>query len=280
MDKSRIIELVERLRGGAKYRLSWEDIRSAVSELAKLGIFQTYQLSVPLEVCRARSLRPGEIPKSLQDLGPPLAEKCTAYGRCNKPGVPVFYGALYEDTALAEIQAELGGVYVISTYTLPKGLTFLPVGDFDYYRRTGQTSTGNVYRDSSTPYKRTLETEDGLLKALVDAFFADEFRRLTIEKSDYKLTCALTDVFFKNDLKAKSPIEAVTYPSVAFQHGLNFATPLDVYESRIKQNLIPKNTEIIRVDEVFGYGLYKSRKLASLTSCINRVLSWNVIEKW
>ena len=257
---------MERLRGGAKYRWSYKRIRSYAFKLAdKFGIYQVYSnLPENLEVCRARFLKNNEPPKSIDDLGPPKSEDTPRYGRCSQPNSPVCYCSLYEDTALTEINAELGKQYVLSTFSLPQNIVLIPVGELDYYRRTGETYLGSATPESEKPYKEALEENDWILAALVDAFLSDEFIMPATNNTDYKITSAFSDVLLNGDLKPSNPIDGIIYPSVAFRHGLNFAIQPEAYRSKMR--LVEAKTHIVEITEVLGYGIFEYKKVATIKS--------------
>lgn len=173
--KEGALNVIEQLRGGAKNRLLYAQIRAYVSALAKRGVYQTYSLPKDLDVCRVRLLENMKWPTSVNELGPPPPEKTFFHGRCHQPGYPLCYCSLYEDTALAEINAELGRRYVISTFKMSKDIVVIPIGEFDYFRRTGRTYIGHETPESAKPYEEARARKDWIVSALIDAFLADEF---------------------------------------------------------------------------------------------------------
>jgi RES domain len=119
-----------------------EILRSYLAALAwECGVSVVFQLPKALEVVRARRLDDKEWPRFKKDLGYP-PQHMTRRGRCNQSCQPLLYTALYEDTALAEIGATRGDHCVISTFELPEDLRFVPIGQFDLYRRTGDVYIG------------------------------------------------------------------------------------------------------------------------------------------
>ena len=60
----------------------------------------------------------GSILASLSSqLGPPPSDKATA-GRMNAEGIPVFYGALEEETCVSEVRAPVGSFLVLVKFDL------------------------------------------------------------------------------------------------------------------------------------------------------------------
>lgn len=259
-----VLSIIEQLRGGAKSHLSYGQIRALMSEWAKRDVYQTYSIPEELSVHRARRLENKKWFEFADDLGPPTSEKALTYGRCHQPKHPLCYCSLYEDTALAEVNAELGEHYVISTFTMPKDIVLIPVGELDYFRRTGRTYIGHETPQSAKPYDEARGEEDWAVTALIDAFLADEFIKPATTQTDYKITSALSDVLLNGDLNPGTPIDALIYPSVAFREGMNFAVLPEPYKSKMK--LVEAETKIIEITDVLGYGIFDYRTLASLNS--------------
>jgi len=257
------LQVIEQLRGGAKNSLPFEQLRSLE--------YLTLALPEKLSVVRARPWTDSNLPTLISELGPPPAKQIQNYGRCNQPKQPICYCSLYEDSALSEVNAEIEQRYVISTFILPKETILLNIGELDYYRRTGDLQLGNSKPENKEFYEDQLNGKNSTLFSLIDGFIADEFRQPAKTNQDYKITSAFTDILF-NDYPAKYPIEAIVYPSVAFQHGVNFAVTLDAYNTKLE--LDSSNTKIIRIKGVYGYGIFESVVEAKLKSSNNGVLEW------
>lgn len=267
------LQVIEQLRGGAKNSLPFEQLRSLINILIDQMKYPTQALQEELSVVRARLWRDSKEPTLISDLGPRQAEQIQDYGRCNQPKQPICYCSLYEETALSEVNAEIEQSYVISTFILPKETTLLHIGELDYYRRTGDLHLGSLESKNKESYEDQLNGQNSTLFSLIDGFIADEFRQPAKTNQDYKITSAFTDILF-NDYPAKYPIEAIVYPSVAFQHGMNFAVTLDAYNTKLK--LDSANTKIIRIKGVYGYGIFDWVEEAKLKSSNNNngVLEW------
>lgn len=277
MDLERVREIIEQLRGGATSRLLYDQVRGFISDLAKQGMYQTYTIPNDLPIQRARWIKEEKWFVSEEDLGPPPPEATTDYGRCHQPKRPLCYCSLNGDTALAEITAELGEQYVISTYTMPKGTVIVPVGELDYVRRTGQTYIGHGNPDVASSYLDVLDKEDEIVCALIDAFLADEFSKPATTWTDYKITSAFSDVLLNGDLKPRSQIDAIIYPSVRFREGKNFAILPEVHRARMP--LDKTDTKIIEITKVLGYGIFGHRTLARLRSSgTDRRLNWEAVQ--
>jgi hypothetical protein len=277
MDLEGVREIIERLRGGATSRLSYDQIRGRISVLARHGMYQTYKIPNDLPIQRARWIKDKKWFASEEDLGPPPPEATIDYGRCHQPKRPVCYCSLNGDTALAEITGELGEHYAISTYIMPKGTVIVPVGELDCVRRTGQTYIGHGNPDAANPYLDALDKEDGIVPALIDAFLADEFSKPATTWTDYKITSAFADVLLNGELNPRLPMDAIIYPSVRFREGKNFAILPEVHKS--KMQLVVTETKIIEITDVLGYGIFGHRTLATLRSTgTDRRLIWEKVQ--
>ena len=263
-----MLATIEQLRGGAKDRLSFNNIRlilgTLISRSNQLNVYQSYSIPENHSIVRARHLeKAGEWFESIADLGPPQPEKTLQYGRCHRPGRSVAYCSLYEGTALTEIRAGLGSQYVISTFSMPAGSILLPVGELDYFRRTEQTYLGEAHERSKANHKEILDRDDWALIALFDAFLAEEFITPAETQVDYKVTSAMADVLFHGGLPFPEPIDAIIYPSVAFRAGTNFAIQSASFQSS-KVRLVESETKIIEVTKALGYGIYDYKVLSRL----------------
>jgi hypothetical protein len=265
-----MLGMIEQLRGGAKIRLPYQQIHLVLGMLIKaadrLNVYQSYSIPDDHSIVRARHLeKAGEWFQSIADLGPLQPEKTLKYGRCHRPGRSVAYCSLHESIALTEIRAELGQQYVLSTFSMPTGSVVLPVGELDYFRRTGETYLGEALERSKQNYKKILDREDWAVIALFDAFLADEFITSAETQVDYKVTSAMAEIMFHGDLQFGEPIDAIIYPSVAFRAGTNFAVKSSSFHPS-KVRLVESETKIIEVTKALGYGIHEYRVLTRLKS--------------
>ena len=73
-----------------------------------------------------------------EELGPPPPKNAVA-GRMNPAGISVFYGALSEDTAVAEARPSIGGVVIVGKFRPVKRLRLLDLS------RIGTGATGSIF---------------------------------------------------------------------------------------------------------------------------------------
>jgi hypothetical protein len=275
--KKGALQVIEQLRGGAKNSLPFEELHALISALTNPmnNKYRSHSLLSELPVVRARLCKDCKWPSMLEELGPPPAEQNHNFGRCNKRGQAILYCSLYEDSALSEINAEIGECYVISTFVLPKQTTLFTIGELDYFRRTGELYLGSGEQKNKEFYQDLSNEENWKLYSLIDGFIAEEFRQSAKTPQDYKITSAFIDILFK-EYKPVNPIEVIVYPSVAFQHGMNFAVTSDAYK---KLQLDHSETKIIRITGVYGYGIFDYENVATLKSNCNELLEWEVSNK-
>lgn len=270
-DKEGALNIIEQLRGGAKQRWRFDLVNETVSALfEKHGFNQSYRLPLnkDLTVHRARKLKscaPESWPSSSDELGPRKAEEMTDYGRCHRPQPQksIGYFSLYTDIALAEVEAKMGDCIAIATYQQTKRLTVVPVGELDFYRRTGQTYLGDSEPKAKEPYEKALGELGGSLKQLVDAFFAEEFIKPASASADYKITAALSELLVNFQTK-KTKIDAIYYPSVAFRAGYNLAILAESVQQKMK--LVATETKIVQISDVLGFGIFEFKNLSTLKS--------------
>ncbi len=270
-----LMQVIEQLRGGGGTRLSIEEIDGYMEALTKRAgkIYQTYSIPQELTVHRAIRLSTQENPKSLVDLGPPPREKVARHGRCHQPKEPVCYCSLYEDTALAELDAQAGEYFSISTFCIGDSV-LMPIGEFDYYRRTGQTRLGQKTSSTKNAYENFIENESKqqvIHSQVIDAFVAEAFIKHASTDADYKITSTFCKIL-RDEFPDK--IDAFLYPSVAFREGLNFAFSLKAYNKKLK--LRENETRIIKITNAIGFGIYEYEDIYILHRVNpNNALEWN-----
>jgi hypothetical protein len=273
-DTDGLLQIIEQLRGGGGTRLNRKEIHGFMEALMKRAgkIYQTYSITQELTVHRAIRLSTPEDPKSRSDLGPPPHVKVERFGRCHQPYEPVCYCSLYEDTALAELDAQAGEFFSISTFSIGNSV-LMPIGEFDYYRRTGQTRLGQAIPTTKNVYKNFAENENKkqlIHSQVIDAFVAEAFIRHASTDADYKITNTFCKILFD---EFPDKIDAFLYPSVAFREGLNFAFSISAYQTKLK--LRENETKIIKITSALGFGIYEYEDIYVLERVnSNDALEW------
>ena len=173
--------------------------------------------------------------------------------RANDKHDPVFYGALNFPTVFSELGADKDAI-IQMLHIRPKKevekLDFSVIGQVDQIERHGSTMV-----DIFIPYyshllyrERLKQTkEEKKISALVDAFFASQFRKRARKPFEYKLCAAICKLYFSS-----YEMDGVAYPSVENRGGLNFA----LKESTYKKKCEPTICSACRITDYFGYGKY------------------------
>jgi hypothetical protein len=274
--KEGVLNVLEQLRGRVIQRWRFETLKAYIKALVERhGTHQSHSIlaSNNLTLCRVRGLQNDEKPEFSKELGARDPADTIDYGRCNWPQNPMLYCSLYEDTALTEVDAEIDRRYVVATYRVSGDLVVLPIGELDWFRRTGTTQLGVACLNTSLPYQQASDGIDGDVKVLVDAFFADEFMKSANSNSpaQYRLTSALSNVLYEANWE--TPIDAIFYPSVAFRAGCNFA--IRPQAALTKLTLLEEETKILKVRDAIGYGIFQTETEAVLKSIgANGELVW------
>ena len=199
-----------------------------------------------------------------RDLGPSPKEKCSAFGRCHVPESPIFYASFNEDTVLSELRPNIGSVvYLLKCRPKPgENFRMRVIGELDYIRRNGRSSIlskENKLVFEIREWLRTAHTESDFVRIAIDAFMADVFLRRAQTPNDYKASSALSSLMLEMEgIDHPADGEALYYPSVAHQGGMNIALTRLCYENKVE----PVSCKIVLVQRYFGYGIYKTHPLA------------------
>ena len=242
------LSLIDRLRGGGKYRLPWEALRENATILAnQCQAYRIYAFQVD-KVWRVRRLTEPRPFPHLKDLGHPL--RATDFGRCHTPSSPMFYCSGRSDIALTELAADLGQHYAIACYEVLEPLNAIAIGEFDYFWRTDEAYFGRLISEDNEDYRNLGRRSDAHILRAIDAFFADEFMKPAYTACDYRLTSAIADVLLNWD----SRVDTLVYPSVAFREGLNFAITPEAFRRKLK--IVSRSTTIRQIMDVCGFGIF------------------------
>ncbi|HEU0219308.1 MAG TPA: RES domain-containing protein [Gallionella sp.] len=277
-EKEGALNIIEQLRGGAKNRWPYAQVRDVIMALIKQPkhrVYQTYAIpGGEFTVSRARRLlnHRGWFLRE-EDLGPPPPDKMIDPGRCHQPNRPLCYCSLHPEIALSELNPEMGERFVIAEFRFEQNIIAMPVGELDYYRRTGETYLGSAIEGATKPFDDTLVEPNAVIPVLIDAFLADEFIKPAITDTDYKITSAFSDIIL-NEFGPTHKVDALVYPSVAFRGGLNFA--IQPESLKLKMKLI--DAEVIEITDVVGYGIFGRKQLGKLKSITDGRLDWNQME--
>jgi len=268
------LAIIDCLNPDACARYDWNKLRFFISQLIGSKYYPSFQDTPRHPMIRGRSVpmqqagRYGREPavrllKNVSEFGPLPPERVTNYGRCHIPKSPVFYAAFNEDTVLAEIRPEVGSLVYLMTCEPKPDVKFdsVSVGEIDHIRRYG---TSRLLAESPQiadirEWLKRVANEDHYVRVVTDAFLASLMSRKTATQDDYKATSALCGLLLALETDDPGPAEAIYYPSVAHQGGMNIALTYKCFHEKVN----PVSCKVIHVQNYFGMGIYKSYVVAT-----------------
>lgn len=200
---------------------------------------------------------------NIKFLGPPPAEKVKSYGRCNMPGMPVFYGCFNPLTAVGELKPQIGDLITVSKWK-SKGsqpIKYVPIfkrqpqNHFrmdkripdiqDLIREKNRANFNQNSFNHNQLYENLLMLKPKNFREQVDAlveFVADAFSKMVDPNNprDY-----LISAFFSNVILNKfegGSIDAIYYPSVQQN--------LTLENIAIKPSALQKKYELVEVSDM------------------------------
>src|SRR3982750_814593 len=82
---------IERLRGGGIERLSWDAVHGLLNKLLEGVPVVPQQIMEGSVIIRGRKLSDAHLFADAKHLSYPPADKCSHFGRCNRPNSPMLY---------------------------------------------------------------------------------------------------------------------------------------------------------------------------------------------
>ena len=245
INQNHCIERIERLRGGAIDRLEWAKIYKILDELSEGVPLVIQPVSASSKFARGRILSNSYEIHSVKDLTYPPAANCNTYGRCNKPGVPVFYAGIGAELIFSEIGAQIGDIIGLLHVSPLVDINCARLGALELWRRT----SGHCLLPDNIKnlVKEIYSQPENITAFLFDAFITDYFSRIASD-SVYKLTSAYTSVLFDS----KPNIEGIIYESVNHTAGSCVVVKPNVVDTKIRATDI----QIVRITNFLGYGVY------------------------
>jgi hypothetical protein len=246
---NQFMPIIERLRGGGFRHLSDEALKQLIAILQAQVPHIVMELRPdmsPFLLTRARVIESPSSVTRLADLGPPPMEACRAPGRCNRPFTSILYAGCGAELVLSEVGAHIGSCVAMLHFKPSEPLFALRVGMLDEFRRRcGAVPLSAEVRQQL--FSIQLNTSDGACTHLIDAFFADQFRRPG-EYGTYRVTSHYAETL----LEENPDIDGLMYDSVSHVAGACFAFRPSTFEAKIR----PLAAQIVRVRQDLGYGLF------------------------
>ena len=207
---------VERETDTSNFRSAWRDFKEEIHSRARyFGATTEYTLDKifgNLESLKSllgrrviREIKPGENDSSIwrartahsdsevksileslsSQLGPPPSDKATA-GRMNAEGIPVFYGALEEETCVSEVRAPVGSFVVLVKFDLLNPIRILDLdglsnaySDVSYFdpnyieERSRERFLGELVGEISRPVIPHQEAREYIATQIVSEYLAN-----------------------------------------------------------------------------------------------------------
>ena len=192
-------ELRKKIKAFKKLNLRHADIDAIKTALAP--VLHHYVHPSPLVQAGERIFRAvlwSEKPTHQRHLTYPPAHKVN-YGRCNRPGEPVFYGSVGSSAAIQELAPLDGARLVLSMWRATKPIMFASLGYSERaFAKLASKRWSQVWwrQPSTEPEPPAANTREN---KLLDRFLANEFTK-RIPKGDewrYRLSIAIAETYLK-----------------------------------------------------------------------------------
>ncbi len=258
------VDSVERLRGGAIARVTWDQIYKTLDDLSEGLPLAMKQFATTDKIGRGRILDSAEKFETITELSYPPKEKCKTFGRCNSPSNPIFYGGVGTELIFSEIGAKIGDYVGLLHVSPVRELLCVRLGALDLWRRTsGEFPMGE---DLKNWIKEVHKDPNNIVMFILDAFFRDYFSRPG-SCDTYKLTSAITSVI----LNARQDISGLIYDSVDHTAGACCALKPEVADHLLR----PTEVQIVKVTSYLGYGIYDFEQIAFADTFDGKRILWS-----
>ena len=254
---------IERLRGGGLERISWEKVYLLMDDLLNDVPVISYKITNTSKIVRGRRLESPDTFDDVRKLLYPPAKYCKTYGRCNKPGSPMLYGAIGYNLVFSELGAEIGDILGLVFLKPKRELNVCLLGALDLYRRT----EGNCWLLDDTKMQIEPINKD---PSKITAFLFDAFINDYFGSSGNDIIYKLTSAYSQALLESFPIIDGILYESVDHKRGTCLS---------IKPNIVDDDTEvtdaqIVRITNHLGYGIYDFEEVARSAAVIKSNIKW------
>ena len=234
-------------------------IRRKLVEL--FGFYEIINFSFGFEwpIWRARKCECGEGYVNLRDLSYPPPEQTSA-GRLNNPGQPVLYASFNKFTAFTEVAAEEDYLHVIGFVIRRESkLRCSIIGEIFNTHRAGRAKTSEALGNELNRILNNSDYRAARSWVFLDAFLSMLLADSTAASSDYIHSRIVADLICE-----KMPdIDAIYYPSVALENGMNLAIKPDAADRLLEVS----GTSVIKINRKFDYGIYDFSLVRNSTEC-------------
>lgn len=267
-DIDETLAFIHQLNGGLTHVTTHVQLQQLIENILKKTMIY-YMVIESFPCVRGRKVRLEDVERGISKGGQftlpsafsyPSAETITKYGRCHKPHSPIFYGSRIAQTVFSELDVNVGDVVLSGQWVMnpPKRAKACFLGVVDHYRKTKilsiPTNSPQEYSELNSilnkEVKQRLQSKEGLISVLIDAFLSDIFSRQASTYNDFKLTSIVSDCLFN-----MFHFDLISYPSVKHYGSANYAIKTDFLDS----NFSLRHVKIVRIMKMLGYGLYDAR---------------------
>jgi hypothetical protein len=256
-------EIIKSLSGGDERSEWWDDIKAQLNLIIEGLLLTTISLKDDSVFYRGRPLNGDKYFSCGKQISLRESKDITSYGRCHKPQQQVLYASNNFETVYEELGLNVGDkVQTIEIHKrTDRKVNVVIIGEVDHIRRHGKPMLINEEGvDGIKKYWDSLNEFDRTRYNLVDAFMTNLMRRPVKYQHEYKVTSAFCDIIFEQG------VDAIMYPSVGHLGGWNIAIRGDTF----KKDFIIKNSEVHKIFDVVGYGIFGRLKVKQSKSLDNK----------
>ena len=235
-------------------------------------MFVTSTLNSNAEFYRGRKIWDSKFFSDLEQLTLKKPEYITSYGRCHIPKQPVLYASHNLETVYSELGLDIGDKVQTIKIKLKDGekIKFSVIGEIDHIRRHGKPAlVSDELAQNVRDHWSSINELDKLRLNITDAFFADMMMRPVKYEYEYKITSAISNVFFKDGY------DAFYYPSVSHLGGWNIV----ITEQAFKDKFEVIETEKKEIYNVLGYGIFGAYSINTSQKINNETIAWEEEDK-
>ena len=264
MDINECANIIEHVRGMSLRQYSVSEFKDYLRPLSEFMI--GLEITLPHSPDREMVIQRGRLKRENDELVKNISDlKCKPakdvdISRANDKGKPVFYGALDLRTVFPEIGADKGSIVQvihIGPAEEAKHISFSVVGQIDQWLRYRLTTVFFVPYYQSHLEKRInsiCKTQEDYTKlTLIDAFFADQFRKRARRPYEHKLCAAIAELYME-----VQGTDGLAYPSVENRGGFNFAIKGDSFKEKCEV----RKCSAWEITNYFGHGKYLWKQVA------------------
>ncbi len=236
--------------------VSFDKVKELVSTLMN-NFYSQFMMVPATPLCRARKNENDQVFNHINKLRNPNKNLVTNFGRLNIPNESIFYGAAHHNTAILELQPEIGDEITIYRSILHNGIRLrtMELG----MRESVWQNKGRIYDDSDI-HKYIGSDKNISINKQIHDFLINQFTQVISNGQEYKykITAAIAHTFM-NDKQ----IEGLVYPSIATgKKQVNIGIKPEVYD----KYYAPYDCWKIKIKNIFQENKYEVMHIATAKS--------------